>query len=225
MAIDAYAHKCDAVKTKQQDRVHTALEKMDDELDANFVVQDGYGYLENSEIPGNSGNSRYDWLQYAENTLHNQGYLTNPAVHVIIYDTPSGAGWSQWNVGGEESDGGYNNDKAYRSYTGNYGFAHVNTGADITDNYFQNTIIHEVGHLFDLIHADGAIRQNTSGDNFASPMCTWYVEQDCLTTNNNKPYNDLCTDDSGSKDACNHWQNLSKCTETGADNWHSTYIV
>lgn len=231
--IDVHLHRTGAIGTTARDIAYDALERMDDDLNYNFVVNYGKSDLDNSQAPGTDSDARYDWLVYLEDTLHNAGYLGSSNLHVVLYNESSGAGFAQFNWNGTSSEGGYWNYKSYRTYEsedGLYGIANINTSTrkwPYTDEWYENTVIHETGHLFDVHHKHGAIRQNSSGDNYASPMCTWYVEQDCesvdLTGGNSKP-STLCTDESGSKDACFHWQQMSDCAISNSNSWIDNHI-
>lgn len=220
-------HKTGTVWESTRNTAESALEKMDDDLDNNFVVSDGKSNLDNSEAPGGSSSSRYDWLDYVEDELHDDGLLDDSVIHVVLYSyNGGGAGFAQFNAGGPKNDGGFWGIKSFRNYEsqdGYYGIASVNIQTQsypYGTEWYENTVIHEVGHLFDLEHSHGAIRKNSSGDNFASPMVTWYVEQNCLLPGiNDEPDDDLCTDESNSKDACNHWQQISGCTSDDSDDW------
>lgn len=224
--VSVQVHKTGTVWESTRDTAESAAEKMDDDLDNNFVVVEGKGDLDNSKAPGTNESSRYDWLDYVEDTLHSAGNLGQSNLHVVLYQySQGGAGFAQFNWGGPKSDGGFWGIKSFRTYEsqdGYYGIANINietAGWPYTSEWYENTVIHEIGHLFDLEHYHGAIRQNSSGDNFASPMVTWYVEEDCNVGINPDPSEDLCTDESGSKDACNHWQQISNCTINKSDQW------
>lgn len=229
MAVNIHLHRTGAIGTTARDLAYNTLESMDDDLDHNFLIDYGMSNLDNSQAPGTDSSARFDWLAYLEHTLHNAGYLDSSNLHVVLYNESSGAGFAQFNWNGTSDEGGYWNYKSYRTYgleDGLYGIANINTSTrhwPYTDEWYESTVIHEVGHLFNVDHEHGAIRQNSSGDNYASPMCTWYVEQDCesadLTGGNGKPSDDLCRDDSGSKDGCYHWQQMSGCTISNSNTW------
>lgn len=229
VTLYAYVHKTKEVNSKRIDQAHNALDKLESEIDPLYDVDltiysyGGHTSLQNSKSPGTNDSARYDWESYVEDTLHDEYYLGWGDLHVPLYNHTEGAGFSSWNVGGDETDDPIRHYKEYRSYEdedGQYGFANVNVATGnwpYDKTWFKATVMHEIGHLFGALHEDGRITEQ-NGDHYSSPMSTWYVEQKCYTTNNDEP-SSLCYDASGSKDACHHDLDMSYCARRQIGDW------
>lgn len=136
-------------------------------------------------------------------------------IELIIYehgqpweadDEMGGAGFNAWFVGAPDDSADHSDhtkyfsaDRQYDGKAGNYSFAFVNAGmldgaASVTLNslgydeetMFAQTVIHEIGHCFNLEHCDGRVRSSLANPiSYATPMMTWYAENDAIANDVN----------------------------------------
>jgi hypothetical protein len=178
--------------------------------------------------------NRSKTVEDLEFDLYNSGHLGWNNIHVIIYnetDTGNemgGAGFSVWQVGEPNSDPEYAKyvtaNREYNVSDGKYALAFVNVatrGFPYSNQWFRNTVIHEVGHTFHCEHQDGEIEID-NGSYVASPMCTWYVESSYYTSNDINADN-LCQDEN-QDETDNHTEQISLCTDAQFDSHANQYL-
>lgn len=176
---------------------------------------------------------RSNTVENLEYDLHKSGHLGWNDIHVVIYndtdtgDEMGGAGFSVWQVGEPNSDPVYakyvSDSRDHESSDGEYAFAFVNVatrGFPYSNQWFRNTVVHEIGHTFHCVHKDGEITYD-NGEYKASPMCTWYVEDDYYT-NNDMDTSKLCENDTDSTNK--HREQISLCTDAQFDSHANEYI-
>lgn len=226
--INVQIHREKKVADSRIDTAYNSLEEFDNHFDPNLSVSTGKGNFPNDMSTGTDNSARVDWITYVEDTLHNEDRLDDALCHLILYVHSEGAGFANWTVGVyDAADDRPYHYKRYRKYPsdGYYAFAFVNVNTGnwpYNKTWYKNTVKHETGHTLNSIHKDGMITEN-SGNYYASPMCTWYVEQKCYTTDNSEPPS-LCSDASGSKDACKHDGVPSHCSSTEIENHVATEL-
>lgn len=223
MDISVCIHKTSEVDPKRYNHVKGALESMGSQLDHNFTTTEGRHGLDNSKAPDESTNSAMSkFLNYCEDNLHEYNWLDQSSLHVVIYhstlnwDTSHGpAGFAQWHVGDPNSNGYWTGSRDYPN-DGAYSIACINAATGntpYTKKHFKGTVIHEVGHNFTCDHKNGEIQSkysNGSLNYYASPMCTWYVEQPCAAfPTSNDSLSTLCNNDKDKNHACNHTLTMS----------------
>jgi len=181
--IEVYIVKGGYVEDKRIEEAYDATNTLDSQLDmeasiapkkrASYSVQDNVYCKDRPQ-------TRED----VEKQLHNDGYLSDSNIVLVIHDCASIenddmeiAGCAMFQPFAKNVSG-----RDYQSEDGQYCVCFVNATTRHSPynlGYFKNTVIHELGHaLMDLgdrnEHTSGAVW----GDNEASPICTWYVESD-----------------------------------------------
>lgn len=222
MDINAIVHRTDEVGSNRIDQAESALNDLGSQLDHSISTRSG-AYLDNSEAPGKvDADVRRQWLNYVEDTLHNDNYLGDATVHIILYHksldwdgSHGGAGFHEFRAG-KKNSGRLLNNRDYSSSDGQYAFANVNTTTGnypYTQKIFEMTVMHEAGHTIGAHHKHGSIESQYSSGSlnyFVSPMLTWYAEQPCVAfPTDNSRLDTICYNDKDTNSACNHHRNIS----------------
>lgn len=221
MDVAVKIHKTDAVGSYRVNQAINALERFDNELPThNLNPTGGVTDLDNSENPNKTDSDRYGWVQHVETRLDDGGWFDDSTVHIAIYNASvsvdrsiGGAGFACWKAG---ESGPSIGPKSYRTYGVEHGAYSISSVNSSTGSYpyskkiFKSTVIHELCHSFDAIHGNGEIEE-VDGKYRASPMCTWYVEQNCVlfpVGDNDKPIH-MCSNDKDVKGTCSHKLEIS----------------
>lgn len=185
------------------DEAVTALETLEEQISADLAI-----HAEPVELETDFNyNNRRGTLLDVQEELIDDGKLGDRDIHVVLYYTGltgvdeemGGAGFNVWQWGTDDPNAGIDTigiDEHFGRHIEvdrNYAFAFVNAGirALYREPIYKNTVIHEVGHTFNLNHGvdetrvvdgnevdydePGAILEDAFPR--ATPMATWYADK------------------------------------------------
>lgn len=215
--ISVQIYNTSDVSQSTVDLAKDAINRLDSQIEAD-IVADETVFTGDFDLDKNSKDNTTQKVEYELfSTFAWPNYLARGSIHLILYnhtdisDAIGGAGWARWAAGGS---GEGSIDRRY-SAKGKYALAFVNEATKrfpYNDQWFKNTVIHEIGHCFTADHQMGSLYEMTGLR--ATPMATWYVEG---WLSGNDQINNFCWDTDDDTMTSGHTDNLSFCTESRMD--------